>query len=101
MSNSFPPRSAAWPRGGPELQTFCSVEVSYPVPGWETPRKRPMTAVALQDPTVTPQSVTSGADPDVALAAAGDRRAFERLYHLHMSRVYSLCARMVNDRMRA
>ena len=31
---------------------------------------------------------------DVALAASGDRRAFERLYRKHESRVFSLCARM-------
>jgi len=37
----------------------------------------------------------------VALAASGDRRAFERLYHLHVTRVFSLCARMVDDRARA
>ena len=37
----------------------------------------------------------------MALAASGDRRAFERLYHVHVTRVYSLCARMVNDRTRA
>ena len=60
-----------------------------------------MTAVALPEPTATPHSVTYGPDPDVALAASGDRRAFERLYHLHLGRVYSLCARMVNDRTRA
>ncbi|MEO6528043.1 MAG: RNA polymerase sigma factor [Gemmatimonadaceae bacterium] len=41
------------------------------------------------------------ADPDVALAAAGDRRAFERVYRLHVTRVFSLCARMVTDRTRA
>ena len=37
----------------------------------------------------------------MALAAAGDRRAFERLYRLHVSRVFSLCARMLNDPARA
>ncbi len=38
-------------------------------------------------------------DPtDVALAAAGDRRAFERLYRTHANRVYSLCARMSGSR---
>ena len=37
----------------------------------------------------------------MALAASGDRRAFERLYRLHANRVFSLCARMVNDRTRA
>jgi RNA polymerase sigma-70 factor, ECF subfamily len=60
-----------------------------------------MTAVALPEPTATPHSATYGPDPDVALAAAGDRRAFERLYHVHVTRVFSLCARMVNDRTRA
>ena len=60
-----------------------------------------MTAVALLEPTATPHSVTYGPDPDVALAASGDRRAFERLYRLHLGRVYSLCVRMVNDRARA
>ena len=35
------------------------------------------------------------------LAASGDRRAFERLYHLHATRIYSLCVRMVSDRTRA
>ena len=37
-------------------------------------------------------------DSDVARAAAGDRGAFERLYRLHVNRVFSLCARMVTDR---
>lgn len=41
------------------------------------------------------------ADPDVALAAAGDRRAFERLYRVHVNRVFSVCARMVADRQQA
>src|SRR5262245_44608479 len=40
-------------------------------------------------------------DSDVARAAAGDRGAFERLYRLHVNRVFSLCARMVTDRERA
>ena len=38
---------------------------------------------------------------DVARAAAGDRRAFERLYRAHVDRVYSLCVRMSGDRTRA
>jgi RNA polymerase sigma-70 factor (ECF subfamily) len=38
---------------------------------------------------------------DVARAAAGDRGAFERLYRLHISRVFTLCMRMVGDRARA
>jgi len=40
-------------------------------------------------------------DSDVARAAAGDRGAFERLYRQHANRVFSLCARMVNDRTHA
>jgi len=38
---------------------------------------------------------------DVALATAGDRRAFERLYRSHVNRVFAVCARMVNDRSHA
>jgi RNA polymerase sigma factor (sigma-70 family) len=38
---------------------------------------------------------------DAALAAAGDRRAFERLYRSHSDRVFSLCARMCGSRERA
>ena len=45
-------------------------------------------------PTLAPASQP---DPDVALAASGDRRAFERLYRAHVSRVFTLCARMVGD----
>lgn len=41
---------------------------------------------------------SSGAEPDVALAAAGDRAAFERLYRKNVNRVFSICARMVSDR---
>lgn len=37
---------------------------------------------------------------DVALAAAGDRRAFERLYHLHVNRVFTLCSRMSGSKVR-
>jgi RNA polymerase sigma-70 factor, ECF subfamily len=37
---------------------------------------------------------------DVALAAAGDRQAFERLYRTHANRVYSLCARMSGSRVK-
>ncbi len=58
-----------------------------------------MTAVALSEPVKTIAAYT--ADPDVGLAAGGDRRAFERLYRMHVTRVFSLCARMVNDSGRA
>ena len=36
-----------------------------------------------------------GDGPDVMLAADGDAMAFERLYHRHVGRVYSLTCRMV------
>jgi RNA polymerase sigma-70 factor (ECF subfamily) len=41
-----------------------------------------------------------GDSADVALAAAGDRQAFERLYRMHADRVFSLCARMSGSRVR-
>ena len=37
---------------------------------------------------------------DVALAATGDRRAFERLYKAHVNRVFTLCARMCGSKVR-
>jgi len=37
---------------------------------------------------------------DVALAAAGDRQAFERLYRTHANRVFSICARMSGSRVK-
>lgn len=47
------------------------------------------------------QSPASAADStDVALAAAGDRRAFERLYTAHVNRVFTLCTRMCGSRIR-
>src|SRR5437763_14535685 len=39
-----------------------------------------------------------GDSTDVALAAGGDRQAFERLYRVHANRVFSLCARMSGSR---
>ena len=54
-----------------------------------------MTAVALLD--LQPHDESSQA-ADAALAAHGDRRAFERLYQANSSRVFSLCMRMVADR---
>jgi RNA polymerase sigma-70 factor (ECF subfamily) len=58
-----------------------------------------MAAVAtLEAPT---PSGSHRFDADAALAATGDRQAFERLYRKHLNRVFSLCARMVGDRTRA
>jgi RNA polymerase sigma-70 factor, ECF subfamily len=41
------------------------------------------------------QGVSEAAD--VALAAAGDQRAFERLYRLHVARIHSLARRMAGS----
>lgn len=38
---------------------------------------------------------------DVAMAAAGDRQAFERIYRTNVNRVFAICARMVSDRSHA
>ena len=57
-----------------------------------------MAAVAALEPIKTPAGEV---ESDVVLAAAGDRRAFERLYRAHANRVFSICARMVSDRQRA
>src|SRR5437762_111509 len=57
-----------------------------------------MAAVAIIEAS---SSHIGNGDSDVARAAAGDRGAFERLYRLHVNRVFSLCARMVTDRARA
>src|SRR5690242_21618812 len=62
----------------------------------ETPRS--MTAVAIIEASTTSKN---DGESDVALAASGDRQAFERLYREHVTRVFSLCARMVADRTRA
>jgi len=42
--------------------------------------------------------IPMGDSADVALAAAGDRQAFERLYRIHANRVFSICARMSGSR---
>jgi len=44
--------------------------------------------------------VAVGDSADVALAAGGDRQAFERLHRTHANRVFSLCARMSGSRAR-
>lgn len=51
-------------------------------------------------PATLPKAVpvAVGDTTDVALAAGGDRQAFERLYRTHANRVYSLCTRMSGSR---
>lgn len=46
----------------------------------------------------SPARTTLDGPGDAAQAAAGDRRAFERLYRAHVDRVFALCARMTADR---
>ena len=41
------------------------------------------------------------ADADVALAARGDRLAFERLYRENVNRVFAICVKMCGDRTQA
>ncbi len=50
---------------------------------------------------LTPSSAPLTTPDDVPLAAKGDRRAFERVYRSHVDRVFSVCVRMVGDRVRA
>lgn len=50
-------------------------------------------------PTLAP--ALAPVSDDVSAAAGGDRRAFERLYRLHVDRVYGLCVRMLGDRVQA
>jgi RNA polymerase sigma-70 factor, ECF subfamily len=47
---------------------------------------------------LTHSSASPDDSADVHLAAGGDRRAFERLYRLHVNRVFSLCTRMCGNK---
>ena len=72
-----------------------------------------MLALLVTDSTLNQQSVSDARSDaerpwlgapmsaDVLSAAAGDRRAFERLYRAHVDRVFSICARMLGDRVSA
>jgi RNA polymerase sigma-70 factor (ECF subfamily) len=62
----------------------------------EPPTKLP--ANARGSAPGAPKLTAVGTAADVALAAAGDRHAFERVYRAHVDRVYSLCVRMTADR---
>ncbi len=61
-----------------------------------------MLAQLVTEPLLQRSTAAHAAPPtastDVAAAATGDRRAFERVYHTHVDRVYALCARMLGDR---
>ena len=48
--------------------------------------------------SVDPTTVPAGSDAvDAMLAAAGDARAFERLYRTHVARIHGLARRMAGD----
>ena len=48
-----------------------------------------------------PVTQTPSLNDVVALAASGDRRAFERLYRAHVDKIFTLCTRMTGDRQKA
>ena len=52
-------------------------------------------AAPLQRPV--PTRLPDAENADVALAAAGDAHAFERLYRTHVTRVHGLARRMLSD----
>lgn len=54
-----------------------------------------MATLALLHTDIAPRTIP---ESDVALAASGDREAFERLYRANSGRVFALCVRMVGDR---
>ena len=60
----------------------------------------------VEEPAVSEQEITDAIplfdeNDLVRKAQAGDAAAFERLYELHVRRMYALCIRMVNDHRRA
>ena len=55
-----------------------------------------MATLAILHSDISPPS--PGPESDVALAATGDRRAFERLYQANAGRIFALCVRMAGDR---
>src|SRR5919205_1367060 len=64
-------------------------------------RNRDDRRMLLETTDVAPPNAEGDRADDVALAASGDRRAFERLYRVHVNHVYSICVRMTGDRVRA
>lgn len=63
-----------------------------------------MLALRVTEPTLERTAAVPALSPvhdDVMAAARGDRGAFERVYRAHADRVYSLCVRMLGDRVLA
>ena len=57
--------------------------------------RRPADSVSRPPTPDRPAALGVSEAADVALAASGDQRAFERLYRLHVARIHSLARRMV------
>ena len=59
--------------------------------------------VAFQSPPAVsvPAASHASVPADVLSAASGDRRAFEQLYRTHVDHVFSICVRMLGDRILA
>ena len=53
-----------------------------------------MTVPIIDDDSLQEERIAQ----DVARATAGDRQSFEKLYRVHVNRVFALCVRMTNDR---
>lgn len=61
-----------------------------------------MASHAIQFNMMAESEIDSGDETaTVEQAAGGDRRAFERLYRAHLSRVYGLCLRMCREKTEA
>src|SRR3989442_12173657 len=56
----------------------------------------PGVATLSRDPDEPARGAGDAETADVALAASGDGRAFERLYRAHVARVHSLARRMIS-----
>ena len=57
-----------------------------------------MATLALQQIDRSKTNHAPMVDPDVALAATGDRGAFEKVYRAHAGRVFAICVRMAGSR---
>ena len=60
-----------------------------------------MATLALQQTNSPKTNPALTVDPDVALAATGDRGAFERVYRANAGRVFAICVRMAGSRQAA
>src|SRR3954471_17367084 len=88
----------------PAAPVICAVPVRSSTGGFK-PLSGPSYPITQQSQDEDRMAAASNAlrlemgdSTDVALAAAGDRQAFERLYRVHSNREYSLCTRMSGSR---